>query len=103
METTTYEKVANVIGSEMDKAWANIMKRLASGDTAGMNLMSNFETSDIKDFFSNLGGANMEINFSSIRPKGQIACFNAYKLERGEGIPVLGIEGTVTVGVAIRF
>jgi hypothetical protein len=34
--TDSYEKVASVVGDEMDKAWKNIMSKLAASNFAGI-------------------------------------------------------------------
>lgn len=65
---TTYEKVAGIIGDEMDNAWKNIMEKLAKADVSAMSGEQTLSNSDLQDFFKNLGGAHIGINFSSLTP-----------------------------------
>ena len=81
------------------------MEKLASADTslvsadAGASLASD----DLKDFFKNLGGAHLAINFSSLTPKGEITRFSGYELTPTAGITTMGVEGSISIGVNIKF
>ncbi|KHL97372.1 MULTISPECIES: hypothetical protein [unclassified Paenibacillus] len=97
-ELTPYEKVASVIGSEMDKAWGNIMQRLTSGDTEFSAESGALNNEDIKNFFSELGGANLTTEFFSSKDKGITKKYNVHALSSGtnEG-------GSITVGASWSF
>jgi hypothetical protein len=81
---SSYNKVAGVIGEEMDKAWKNIMERLST------------------EFFKTLGGARLAIDFSSLVQKGETTRFSAHQIIPNLG-PAVMIEGSISIGVAIKF
>jgi hypothetical protein len=71
--TDSYEKVASVVGDEMDKVWKNIMSKLAASNFAGIAAFDggSLKSSDLEAFFEVLGGAQMAITVASRQPKGE--------------------------------
>ena len=99
----SYDIVADVIGQEMDKTWKRILERLANAETNALSNGTNVQVADIQDFFKNLGGAQMAINFSSLTPKGETVRFNAHQLQQTSAIKTMGVSGTISIGVNISF
>lgn len=99
-----YDRVADVIGQEMDKTWRNILIRLASDDVSTLSSDgANITSSDLQEFFANLGGCQMGIKFSSIKPKGETVRFNAHQLQPSAGITTMGVSGSISIGINIGF
>lgn len=102
-----YDKIADVIGKEMDDAWKNIMEKLATADANTLPFVSSADPTitfdDLKEFFANLGGCQMGIKFASIKPKGEVMRFNSHTLEPSAGITTMGVKGTISVGINISF
>jgi hypothetical protein len=100
----SYEAIAGVIGQEMDNAWKRIMEKLAAADATVLTAAgAGFKTADLKEFFANLGGANMAIDFSSRIPKGQVRQFSAYKISPAGEVNALGVSGSISIGVNVTF
>ncbi|WP_290976389.1 hypothetical protein [Hydrogenophaga sp.] len=99
-----YDRVADVIGKEMDKAWRNILTNLASSNVGTLSSGGAKITAvELQEFFANLGGCQMGIRFSSIKPKGESVWFNAEQLKPSTGITTMGVSGSVSIGVSISF
>ena len=99
-----YDRVADVIGQEMDKTWVNILKRLASADVNTLSSSgANITSADLQEFFANLGGCQMGIKFNSIKPKGETVRFNAHQLQPSAGITTMGVSGSISIGIKIDF
>lgn len=102
--TSGYEKVAGIIGEEMGKAWSNVMERLAADDAASvMSSRVPMASSELQEFFANLGGAQMSLSFSSRVPKGEVCRFRAYELNPSAEVAPMGFEGSISIGINIRF
>lgn len=99
-----YDRVADVIGKRMDEAWRGILSDLASANVAPLSSGGvNITTAELQEFFANLGGCQMGIQFSSIKPKGQTVRFYAEQLQPSSGISTMGITGSISIGVNISF
>lgn len=99
-----YDRVADVIGQEMDKAWKNILIKLANGDANAFSGDANFSSDDLQEFFANLGGCHMGIKFSSKELKGETVRFSAHQLKPTEGITTMGgVSGSISIGINISF
>lgn len=96
MVQSGYDKVATVIGEEMDKAWKNIMEKLSQNnisDFSGVNV------SEIEKFFTELGGAELSICFNNnTSARGIRKTFSAHKIT-----PVTLLGGYVTVGAGYSW
>lgn len=103
--TEAYEKVASVVGEEMDKAWKNIMSKLASSNVSGIAAFDggSLTSSDLSDFFEVLGGAQMAITFASRQPKGERIRSTSLDIEPQTGSPATLISGEISIGGTIRF
>ncbi|MEL7011334.1 MAG: hypothetical protein AAFY50_23315 [Cyanobacteria bacterium J06648_1] len=98
-----YDRVADVIGQEMDKAWKNIMVTLATANVNALSADADITSNDLQEFFANLGGCQMGIQFASIKPKGETVRFNAHQLKPSAGITTMGVSGSISIGVNISF
>jgi hypothetical protein len=102
-----YAKVATVIGDEMDKAWERIMGRLADANMSALSTGGASATTveDLKVFFQQLGGAKMDLQFCSNIPKGEAMVCRAHEIRPSTGSPIgmLGVEGSISIGVNIKF
>lgn len=112
----SFDTVASVVGKHMDLAWKNIMTELsdvATGKkshsevavlaTGGPALVSQ---QIISDFFGQLGGASLAIDFSNRNAKGQVVKHSAYALDltpAGTAAAAMSVEGSITIGGTIRF
>ena len=104
MAQSGYEKVSAVIGEEMDKAWKNILEKLAQGNVQALSGGStSLAQNDLQDFFKKLGGAQMGIAFSCVEAKGESTRFYAHSLAPTNAITTMGFEGSISIGVNIRF
>ena len=105
MSDDAYDRVAYVIGKEMDEAWRNILTKLATGNSSFLSSTESASiTSDqLQEFFANLGGCQMGIRFSSIKPKGESVWFNAEQLQPSDVVPFMGVSGSISIGVNISF
>jgi hypothetical protein len=103
--TDSYEKVASVVGDEMNKAWESIMSRLAASNFAGIAAFDggSLQSSDLEAFFEVLGGAQMAITFASRQPKGERIRSTALDIEPQTGSPTTLISGEISIGGTIRF
>ncbi|EGQ9060228.1 hypothetical protein GA076_23825 [Vibrio parahaemolyticus] len=109
MSDDGYKLVSEVIGSEMDKAWARIFERLSveavhdkqAIEAGGVRL----STQDVTTFFNQLGGAFLQVDFlnSSAGSGTMQKCYShnisAQQLEIG----TKGIEGSISIGVKVSF
>lgn len=99
-----YDRVADVIGKRMDEAWRGIISDLAKADVSTLSSGgANITTSELQEFFANLGGCQMGIRFASIKPKGESVWCNAEQITPETGIAAMGINGTISVGCTINF
>jgi hypothetical protein len=99
-----YDRVADVIGKEMDKAWRNILTNLASANVSALSSGgANITAVELQEFFANLGGCQMGIRFYSIKPKSETVWFNAEQLQPSAGITTMGVSGSISIGVNISF
>ena len=103
--TEAYEKVANGVGEEMDKAWKNIMSKLASRNVSGIAAFDSgsLTPSDLSDFFTVLGGTQMAITFASRQPKGERTRSTSLDIEPQTGSPATLVSGEISIGGTIRF
>jgi hypothetical protein len=103
--TDAYEKVAGVVGDEMDKAWKNIMSRLAASNVSGIAAFDggSLTSDDLKAFFEVLGGAQMALSFQSRQPKGERVRSTSLDIEPQAGSPATLISGEISIGGSIRF
>ena len=99
-----YERVADVIGKEMDKAWRNILTNLATANVTALSSPGvNITSAELQEFFANLGGCQMGIRFSSIKPKGEQVFFNSEQLQPTPLMTTMGVSGSISIGVNISF
>ena len=103
--TDAYEKVAGVVGEEMDAAWKKIMSRLASGNVSGIAAFDggSLKSPDLEAFFEVLGGAQMEITFASRQLKGARVRSTSLEIEPQTGSPKTLVSGEISIGGTIRF
>jgi len=94
-----YEKVAGVIGEEMDNAWKNIMDRLSQNGPSALS-GATISSQELKEFFDNLGGARLGVDFASRAQKGQVERFSAYKISPS---PSVAASGSISIGVNVSF
>ena len=92
----SYEKVAGIIGVEMDKAWKGIISKLSEGDVALA------QESELIDFFENLGGAHLALTFASRQAKGERLRSTSLVVEPKLAGQVLG-SGEISIGGTYRF
>lgn len=79
------------------------MERLVTADMSAMSGGASISTNELQEFFKNLGGAHLAVNFSSLVPKGEVTRFSAYQLKPSAPITAMGVEGSISIGVNIRF
>lgn len=103
MAQSGYDKVSAVIGEEMNKAWKNILERLAQASLTVLSGGPVITQTDLSDFFERLGGAHMGITFSCVESKGELSRYYAHELTPTNAIGTMGIEGSISIGVTIRF
>jgi hypothetical protein len=103
--TDEYEKVADVVGDEMDKAWKNIMSKLAASNVSGIAAFDggSLTSDDLKSFFEVLGGVQMALSFQSRQPKGERVRSTSLDIEPQTGSPATLISGEISIGGTIRF
>jgi hypothetical protein len=103
--TDSYEKVASVVGDAMDKAWKDIMSKLAASNFAGIAAFDSgsLKSSDLEAFFEVLGGAQMAITFASRQPKGERIRSTSLDIEPQTGSPTTLISGEISIGGTIKF
>lgn len=103
--TDAYEKVAGVVGDEMDKAWKNIISKLAASNVSGIAAFDGgrLTSDDLKVFFEVLGGAQMALSFQSRQPKGERVHSTSLDIEPQAGSPATPISGEISIGGSIRF
>ncbi|ASB93411.1 hypothetical protein [Bacillus subtilis] len=93
-QNSGYEKVSNVVGEEMDAAWKKIMQRLAAGELADTPRLSSIAEDELKEFFEQLGGAQLDVKFFSLNDKGTSKKYTATELN-----PTVGVMGgSITIG-----
>lgn len=97
-----YNAVAEIIGQEMDALWVRLFDRLSQEGASGEEVHSITEA-DLHSFFANLGGAQLAIEFCSIEPKGEIRKFSSHSIKPSDTIGAEGIEGSISIGVNIKF
>ncbi|WP_372886886.1 hypothetical protein [Psychrobacter sp.] len=99
-----YDRVAEVIGQEMDNAWKNILTKLSQADVNAFSGNTNVTSNDLQEFFANLGGCQMSIKFSSLQVKGENVRFNAHQLQPTSAITTMGgVSGSISIGINIGF
>ncbi len=88
----------------MDEAWRGILTDLANAKVSALSSGGvNITATELQEFFANLGGCQMGISFSSIKPKGETVWFNAQQLQPSAGITTMGVSGSISIGVNISF
>jgi hypothetical protein len=96
----------------MDKAWKEIMRRLAgvaTGRAAPATLAglgpAPLAAGIVQEFFANLGGAGLVVDFISREARGGVARFRAADLDLTPvgPAPAMAIDGSISIGVNIRF
>ena len=96
----TFDDVSKVIGDEMGKAFRSIMERLATGESAAMTVSKQ----DLGVFFSQLNGCALGVEFACREDKGNGIVQKAFDLPLSDSnLPGLAVEGSVSIGVSIRF
>ncbi len=108
-----YEVVATVIGTEMNKAWLEILGKLADVATGRRPATSlsalaggTMTVPLLQEFFANLGAADLGIGIVSRTVRGEGARYFAADLDLVPAagvVPAVAIEGSVSIGVNIRF
>jgi hypothetical protein len=110
-EMDTYEKVAKVIGSVMDGAYKDIIRKLASGDAKGVKV-AGFESGvgvtndELAIFFSLVAGSSAALSFAPkvVRPVlGQHYETTAIPVDTTKLKDARLVSGSVTCGVSIVF
>ena len=108
-DAAAYQKVSLVIGKAMDRAWKDILTELASGDVAavtaaaGMNA-GTLSADSIAGFFRQLNGAALAIDFTPRMPGIAGRWFAAHDImPTGPAARPAGIEGSISIGIGIKF
>jgi hypothetical protein len=113
MARDAYEVVATVIGAEMNKAWNGILAKLADVATgratpATVSALGGgaLTVPALQEFFANLGAADLGVGLVSRSVRGEGARFYAADLDLAPGpgvVPAVAIDGSISIGVNIRF
>lgn len=99
MEITAYEKVAGIIGEEMDLAWKNILEKISKGTQESTRSFS-LNEEDLKGFISNLSAAQLDIQFfSANKEKGLTKRFSAHELTP----PYAFRSGSISVSIGASW
>jgi hypothetical protein len=113
MARDAYETVATVIGAEMNKAWNGILAKLAdvaTGRAAPVSVAAlgggTLSVPALQEFFANLGAADLGVGLVSRSVRGEGARYYAVDLDLTPAAGIVttaAIEGSISVGVSIRF
>lgn len=101
-----FDKVSELLGKEMSKAYIAFLQKLAAGEIETVSKGgedADLTQTDLVDFFSVLGGASMDIHFVSKVPSGARCVFDAGKLFPSKVLKGAAIEGSISIGVGIKF
>ena len=116
-ETTEgYDKVAQAVARGATAFWKTVFDDLGKGGTGRLASLSGKDAAgitpdDIKNFFNVLGGASMNIDFIPQITKGTKTYFDSGSVKQGTGLVVndengitaLGVEGSISIGIGIKF
>ncbi|HEY0074537.1 MAG TPA: hypothetical protein VGB77_10570 [Abditibacteriaceae bacterium] len=118
-EVPGYDKVAKALAQGATAFWKTVFDDLAKGEKsdtlmslAGEKAMASISTDDIKEFFAILGGAKMDIDIIPKITKGTKTFFDSGDVLPGSGIlqkddangvSTLGVEGSISIGIGIKF
>ncbi|MGE7427118.1 hypothetical protein ACQKLM_03110 [Bacillus thuringiensis] len=105
MELSGNEKVAIVIGEEMNKVYTNILQRLSNPNEHGfMNDLGNGDIQitqdDLIEFFKKLGGGEMNLDFHSIEEKGIVKKYFSNEIKPESQF--FGADVSVSIGISVR-
>lgn len=112
-----YDKVSRALAKGATSFWKSVFDELAKGKPdmlvriAGDEAARGIGEGDIKEFFAVLGGASMNVDLIPRLSKGSKTVFDAGDVVMGTGVrpasggdaSLLGLEGSISIGVGIRF
>jgi hypothetical protein len=96
----SFELVGEAIGQEMDAAFKRIIQRLAAGEgleNVDEALAPSLTNSVVNDFFENLNGASLSLDFKPAFSKQPRLYFNGHRVE-----PQALVAGGVSVSIGIQ-
>ena len=101
-EMEIHNKVSSIIGEAMNVAFRDIMAKLQAKDTQGFSAfgVGALGNDDLKTYFENLGGAQLELNLPCRLIKGTKCKFFG---DSASQIKTMGIEGSISIGIGIKF
>lgn len=99
MSDKSYDKIAQLIGTEMNNAWNNIIRKASSNELMlPEDSINPITEEDIKSFFEELSSAQLDIKFSSSNPK----TINRKNYPNPPST-FRRVSGSVTIGVNLEF
>lgn len=90
-----YDRISKALGKAMANAYAEFMEDVKNG--GGSFAGSNFAEDDIKQFFTQLGGAELEVIFSKNAPSGKKKDFH------NNSVALSNFSGSLTIGTRVEW
>ena len=110
MSTDGFERVSDIIGEEMDRAFRNVMDRVMkaaadgnTGDVSSFAQGATLSVEDLQNFITCMGGAMLDLQFVSNTPKGgQLRCHGG-KIGLPAGADASAFGGEISVSIGGRW